>query len=73
MNDSDLTVADRGKLLNLLVNSGRLREATQMLITWLETKENVPFKSLSKLINTLAKLGDVDSMDTVGKYLDKVI
>uniref|UniRef100_T1HC17 PPR_long domain-containing protein n=1 Tax=Rhodnius prolixus TaxID=13249 RepID=T1HC17_RHOPR len=71
LNDSDLTVADRGKLLNLLVNSGRLREATQMLITWLETKENVPFKSLSKLINTLAKLGDVDSMDTVGKYLDK--
>ncbi|KAK9507866.1 hypothetical protein O3M35_007637 [Rhynocoris fuscipes] len=67
----DLTTSDRSKLLNLLVNSGRLREGTQILINWMENGVNVYPRILSNLIKGLAKLGDVDSFDAIGKYLDQ--
>ncbi|KAF6210429.1 hypothetical protein GE061_013535 [Apolygus lucorum] len=71
LNDADLSKADISKLTNLLVNNGRIGEASRMLISLLEKGLRPDVTTLSFIINAIAKIGDIDSMKTIGSFLNQ--
>lgn len=71
--DEDLTKGDRSKLILLLSSNGRLGEATKMILDWFEKDIKVTIKTLSYLMNQLAIVGDVDSLNRLGNKLDKEV
>ncbi|XP_014274308.1 leucine-rich PPR motif-containing protein, mitochondrial [Halyomorpha halys] len=68
--DEELSNADRSKLINLLCINGRLGEATKMLLGWLGKDLKVTVRTLSNLINQLALVGDIDTLNILGNKLD---
>uniref|UniRef100_A0A0K8SN95 Leucine-rich PPR motif-containing protein, mitochondrial n=1 Tax=Lygus hesperus TaxID=30085 RepID=A0A0K8SN95_LYGHE len=71
LNDADLSKADLSRLSNLLVNNGRIGEASRMLISWLENGLRPDVTTLSYVINANAKIGDIDSMKAIGSFLNQ--
>ncbi|CAH1403829.1 unnamed protein product [Nezara viridula] len=71
--DDDLTKGDRSKLILLLCTNGRLGEATKLILDWLEKDIRVNIRPLSYLINQLALVGDIDSLNNLGNKLDEEV
>lgn len=69
---AELQSFDRSTLLSLLINHGRLGEATKLLTEWLEIGLRPNIKTLNYLINTIAKTGDINTMNNLEKMLDQV-
>lgn len=70
LNESELSKADLSRLVSLMVFNGRIGEASKLVIEWLEKGLRPDLNALNYMINSIAKLGDVDVITSIGSLLN---
>lgn len=59
-------------MLNLLLNNGRIGEATKIFLDWLKQGLKPRAQTVGELVNAVAKMGDLDTLKHIQSVLDNV-
>jgi leucine-rich PPR motif-containing protein len=65
-----LSALEKSKIIEALVRVGRITDATKFVFELLEGKQNPKLQIFRFYLNSLAKSGESETIEKIGKYLD---